>query len=138
MKSKAVLALAAIVAALPLLAAEAPVGPQSAARKIDIDEQLSASIRALPAEQRAKLRVRRVSALAAEETATVTVQPGAFAALRARHLVPHERVTADPSITLRHVRKIDALCTVLPAQTRAPLISDATCAAAKAHLANTR
>ena len=122
----------ALVAALPLLAAV-----PAAVRETDSEERLSAAVRALPAEQRSKLRVGRPVAVAQEQQVSAVMRPGALVAVRRQHLVPHERTAADPAITLHYVRKIDAICTVLPADTRrAAGLDDAVCVAVKERLAS--
>jgi hypothetical protein len=131
MRSPIVSALIAILAALPLVAAVQPAQPGP-----DTEERLSEAARTLPATQRAKLHVARGLTTAQDQPVTATMHPGALNALRKQHLVPHERALADPAITLYHVRKIDAICTVLPATTRRTAgLDDAACAAAAARLA---
>ena len=131
MKKRALLALAAIVAAIPLAAAV----PAAVVHEADAEARLSEAIRALPAEQRARIRAPRRVVATQETPATATMHLGALAALRKQHVVPHERSVADPAITLRHVQKVAAICTVLPAETRrAAGLSDATCAEANTRL----
>jgi hypothetical protein len=131
MKTRAVLALAAIVAAIPLAAAV----PAAVVREADAEARLSEAIRALPMEQRARIRAPRRVVATQETSASATMRLGALTALRKQHVVPHERSVADPAITLRHVKKVAAICTVLPADTRrAAGLNDAACAEANARL----
>lgn len=130
MKLHVKLALAAIAAALPLVAAV-----PAAVHPADTEERLATALRALPAEQQAKLRVPGRT-MAPEAPVSGALRPGTLSALRKQHLVPHERAVTDPAITLRYVRKIDAICTVLPAETRrASGLDDDSCAAVRTRLA---
>jgi hypothetical protein len=135
MKRRAALALATVVAVLTLRT-EAPA---AAKHTPDAEERLSAVLRSLPPEQRRpRMRISRMKH-ATEEPVRPVMRPGAFKALRARHLPPPRgRVTSDPSITLRYARKIDGFCTTLPEQTRKTVLDDATCAEAHARAAAAR
>jgi hypothetical protein len=135
MKTRTAIALAALVAALALRA-EAPA---AATHAPDLEERLSAAVRSMPQPQRRpRMRISRMKH-APEETVTAVMRPGAFKALRARHLPPPRgRVTTDPSIPLRYARKTDYFCTILPEQTRKTVLDDATCAEARTRAAAAR
>ncbi len=137
-KNRALLAIAAFAAALPLIAAVPAAVAPIAVHETDTEARLATAIRALPPEQRARIRGVRRTPPAQEVPATATMRLGALTALRKQHIVPHERARFDPAIRQRHVQRVATICAVLSAETRrAAGLNDANCEEAKARLAGT-
>jgi hypothetical protein len=120
MKIRIALALGALAGAIPLAALAAPTST-AVQNEGTVEARLTAAMRALPAQQRSTMRARMRVAVAApsdERPVTGALRPNTFRAMRARMVRPRDTATADASIPLRYVRKLDAICQTMPAATR--------------------
>ncbi len=129
---------AAAAAEPPAAAPPAAARPASPAREDTVEAGLTAALRAMPPDQRTRLRARLRTSPAATDERPVSgaLRPNTFATLRAKLTRPRDIAKPDPAITARYVRKLDTLCATLPADARrATGMADDACAKVHARAA---